>query len=422
MPYNPTDDAPIAPLPHLAVQAFCLTSDVARSLDDASRDRRMARVHYQRMDGGISGAASAFHNAPTPNVLIVETVQSREQVLHELDSLAEVCDADTKVIVIGHVNDVVLYRELIRRGVSDYVVQPFQPLDFVRILADLYQSGTSQPIGRMVAFFGVRGGVGSSTLAHNVAVAASAELDRDALVVDFDLPFGTAGLNFNLDPSLGMGDALFAPEKVDAVFLDRLMVNYSERVRLLSAPATLDTAYDLPETAADNLFETLRRMVPLVVADLPHQWTGLTRRILTLADDIVLVASPDLASLRNAKTAYDTLQRLRNNDHPPYLVMSQTGVPKRPEIKPDEFRKTLGTDILADIPFDPAVFGASANEGRPVIEAARKSGAAKSIVHMATVLGGRQAHAAGASQQAASNSIIVNLIQKINGGKRAARG
>ena len=128
----------------------------------------------------------------------------------ELDQLAECCDAGTKVVVIGHVNDVVLYRELLRRGVSEYVVAPVQPIAFMEAVSNLYNDPTSDPVGHVIAFVGAKGGVGSSTICHNVAWTISERMKSNVVVADLDLAFGTTGLDFNQDPVQGIAEALSA--------------------------------------------------------------------------------------------------------------------------------------------------------------------------------------------------------------------
>ena len=120
-----------------------------------------------------------------------------------LDSLAEVCDAGTRVVVIGRHNDVLLYRELIRRGVSDYLIAPVGTIDVVRAICGLFSSPDAKPVGRVIAVIGAKGGVGASTVAHNIAWAIARDLQLDTVVTDLDLGFGTAGLDYNQDPAAG---------------------------------------------------------------------------------------------------------------------------------------------------------------------------------------------------------------------------
>ena len=323
----------------------------------------MSRAHVKVLMGGLPAAVEFYGSAPTPNLVVVESKGRPEDILGHLDGLADVCDPGTKVLVIGHVNDVLLYRELVRRGVSEYVVAPLDLFDVLRAIGDLYHSPDAALLGRSIAFIGAKGGCGSSTIAHNVAWSISKTFENDVLVADLDLAWGTAGLDFNQDPTQGVLEALTSPERIDEVFLDRLLTKCSDHLSLLAAPALLDRTYDFGELSFDPTVEVARGNVPIVVLDLPHQWTDWVRRQLREADEVVIVTSPDLANLRNAKNLSDVLRASRPNDAPPKLVFNQVGIPKRPEIKLEEFAKALDLQVAATIPFDAALFGNAANKG-----------------------------------------------------------
>ena len=172
---SPENEAPstedhIAPAPRVSVQAFCETVETAAAVQSAGEDRRLGKAHLKIQMGGMAAAVEAYRSAPTPNVIILET-EGRNDILLGLDQLATVCDAGTRVVVIGRVNDVMLYRELVRRGVSDYLIAPVNAIDVVRSICSLFSSPDAKPVGRIIAFVGAKGGVGSSTVAHNVAWA-----------------------------------------------------------------------------------------------------------------------------------------------------------------------------------------------------------------------------------------------------------
>ena len=245
------------------------------------------------------------------------------------------------MVVVGHVNDVELYRELIRRGVSEYLVVPVDVMRFIRTVGELYVDRSTEPLGRSIAFVGGKGGVGSSMVAHNVAWAIARNLESDVVVADLDLAFGTAGLDFNQDPTQGIAEAVHAPDRLDDTFLDRLLARCSDHLSLLAAPATLDRTYDFDESAFAQVIDIAQNGVPAVVLDLPHVWTGWMRRTLLAADEIVITVEPDLANLRNAKNLVDLLRQSRKNDSPPRLVINKSGLAKRPEIKMDDFAKAL---------------------------------------------------------------------------------
>ncbi|MDP3407347.1 P-loop NTPase [Bosea sp. (in: a-proteobacteria)] len=382
-------DEVVVPLPRVTMQAFCETPAVAATMQAAIADRRMDKAHARIHMGGPAAAVEAFRAAPTPNIIILETVSDPASLVGHLDALSESCDAGTKVVVIGHVNDVQLYRDLIRRGVSEYLIAPLSTLDVLKTLSELYISPGARNLGRIIAVMGAKGGVGASTVAHNVAWAIARNLDASTVIVDLDIAFGTAGLDFNQDPPQGIAEAVFAPERLDANMLDRLLSRCSDNLALLAAPAMLDRTLDLPEDAFDQLFDLLRATVPCVVLDVPHVWSGWARRALITSDEIVVVAGPELASLRNAKNLIDLARANRPNDSGAKLVLNQVGMPKRPEIDAAEFAKALGVEVLTSIPFDAQLFGTAANNGQMIAEVQAGGKTAEAFVQIASSLTGR---------------------------------
>ncbi|KMO30807.1 AAA family ATPase, partial [Methylobacterium aquaticum] len=382
-------DRVITPVPRITMQAFCESAEVAAVIEAASRDRRMQKAHSRVQMGGATAAVEAFRNAPTPNVIVVEIGAGRPNPLSALDSLAEVCDAGTKVVVVGHVNDILLYREFIRRGVSDYLIAPIDPVATIAAISDLFTDPSAEPLGRTIAVVGAKGGVGTSTLAHNIAWSVARDFGTATVIADLDIAFGTAGLNFNQDPPQGVAEAVFAPERVDANFVDRLLSKCTDNLSLLAAPATLDRPTDFAEGTFDGVIDVLRGSVPCIVLDMPHAWSAWCRRLLIGADEIVVVAAPDLASLRNARNLFELLRSARPHDRAPRLLLNGVGMPKRPEIAVAEFAKALDAPVAAAVPFDPALFGTAANNGQMLAEVQPGSKVTEILSELAGGLTGR---------------------------------
>ena len=328
----------------------------------------MARAQVKQTVGGIAAAREAFRSAATPDVIVLEAPADRSALIAELDELVRSCDAGTRVVALGRANDVTLYRRLIAGGVSEYLVPPYEVVDFVQALSQLFRGPGAKPLGRVVSVVGAKGGVGASTVAHNLAWSLASLADKATIVADFDLAFGTAGLDYNQEPPHGVTDAAFAPEGVDAALVERLLVRCGDNLSLLAAPATLDRTLDFSETAFDALLDALRASTPWIVVDLPHLWTGWARRTLLASDDVILVASPDLANLRNARNLADALKVARPNDPPPWLALNGVGMARRPEIATPEFAKAVDIRPAAIIPHDPKLFGAATNSGRMIAE------------------------------------------------------
>jgi pilus assembly protein CpaE len=185
----------IAQVPRVSIHAFCESPIVAETLAMASRDRLMSRATTEIRAGGILAAIAAYQEAPSPNLIIVENA-SADIVLAQLESLAEVCDVGTKVMVVGYSNDIGLYRDLMKRGVSEYAIAPLDPVAAIAAISAIYRGGVAAKLGKTYVFIGAKGGVGSSTVAHNVGWSIARRTQSDVVVADLDLPFGTVGLDF----------------------------------------------------------------------------------------------------------------------------------------------------------------------------------------------------------------------------------
>lgn len=412
---EPQSESPRArPIPRVNIQAFCEDQETAAVIEKASLDRRLAKAHVTVQMGGAQAAVAFYKNASTPNLIIIESLLDRTDMLAELDRLAEVCDPGTKVIVIGHVNDVLLYRELLRRGVSEYVVAPINVVLVIESISSVYTDPETGPVGQVIAFVGAKGGSGSSTVCHNTAFAIATALKSDVVIADMDLPFGTAGLDFNQDPLQGIADALASPERLDEMVLDRLLSRCSDHLSLFAAPGTLDRPYDLDPSSCDTVIDVVRDNVPWIAVDVPHLWTAWAKQVVLRADHVVITAAPDLANLRNAKNLVDQLKSSRPNDRPPLLVLNQVGVPKRPEIPVKDFGHALELEPKIVIDFDAQLFGTAANNGQMIEEVSDKSKAAEAFRNLANILTDRT------EQKSERQSVLAPILARLRLSKTRA--
>ena len=396
------------PIPRINIQAFCEDQDTAAVIQNASEDRRLAKAHVTVQMGGVQAAVAFYRNASTPNLIIIESLLDRTDMLGDLDRLAEVCDPGTKVVAVGHINDVLLYRQLLRRGVSEYIVAPVSVLQVIESISTIYTDPETGPVGQVIAFVGAKGGSGSSTVCHNTAFAIASALKSDVVIADFDLPFGTAGLDFNQDPIQGIADALATPERLDEVLLDRLLSRCSDHLSLFAAPGTLDRAYDLDPQSCETVLDVVRENVPWIAVDVPHLWTAWAKQVVLRADHVVITAAPDLANLRNAKNLVDQLKATRPNDRAPLLVLNQVGVPKRPEISVKDFGQAIELEPKAIIEFDAQLFGTAANNGQMIEEVSDKAKAAEQFRNLANLLTDRSEQ-----KSERSSSILAPILGRL---------
>ncbi|MEI9891599.1 MAG: hypothetical protein WDN45_14930 [Caulobacteraceae bacterium] len=319
--------------PRISIHLFCELGETAALGEQVMKDRRLARASGAIFTGGLPAAILRYRAQTTPSLVIVEAGDDDLALLLDLDRLAEVCDGATKVMVIGRRNDIALYRELVRRGVSDYLVAPLDPLTLIGAVGALYEDPSAPFAGRAVAVVGAKGGVGASILAHNLAHSLSERMDSSTVLVDLDLAFGAAGLNFNQDrcrawqrPGRSRAPGLRAARPDDGA-LHRppqpVRRPVQPRRRLRPRRAGLCRGHAQGEGR-----RALRGAGPAASV------SGWMRQTLLSADEAVVVATPDLTSLRNTKNLIELLTQGRPNDGPPRLVLNQVGVPAARKSRP----------------------------------------------------------------------------------------
>lgn len=379
---------PVGATPHIRLHAFCETPAVAASIGLAVRDRRLSRATSNVSLGGIRAAVAFCGANPTPHVLILESSAARPDLLAQLADLAPVCDAHTKVIVVGRSNDIAFYRELMSNGIVEYLLAPVDAVTMISAILRLYQTEDATRIGKIHAFIGAKGGVGASVLAQNLAWTLSQGAVA-TLLVDLDLQFGTAALNFNIDCPMGFADQLSESDRLDASLVERLLFKHGPHLSILPCATAAHISKDPDVNVVAKMLDLARASFPRVLLDLPSAWSPLVRDALLTADEITLVAEPDLGNLRNARGIVDFLKAARPNDPPPRLVLNRVGLPKRKEIAPKQFAAALGIGLAAEIAFDAALFSSAEANGQMIAEASPKAAAADSLERLAEQLTGR---------------------------------
>lgn len=381
-------EQPLGRVPYITVRAFCETSACTSTITQAAADRRLTRADVTISVGGLRGAAQFFAANPTPDLLVVETGTQGDGLFAELEALAKVCDAKTRVVLVGTVNDISLYKGLMERGVSEYLVAPVEPMRLIGAILKLFPQDASARLGKVLAFIGAKGGVGSSTVAQNTAWSLAAAGTK-VLLADLDLRFGTAALNCNIDAGVGFTEQLSGTERLDDAFFERVVHKYGQNLSVLAGATASRDVVPPPLEVLDHTLERARVTFPFVVLDLPHEWSPWVRQALLSADEVVVTAEPDLANLRNARVLLDLLKSARPNDADPRLVLNRVGVPRRDEIKADDFARTLGTPVRMKVGYAPQAFSKAANGGWMIAEVSGPAG--QPFMQLAQELSGRTA-------------------------------
>ena len=328
----------------------------------------MRRTNVKIYMGGLPAAIEFYHKETTPSLILIESGMRGEELFNQLEQLASVCDEGTKVVMIGAANDIRLYRQLMDKGVSDYLVPPLHPLHVIRSLGELYADPGQPFIGRVAAFFGAKGGVGSSALAHNTAWVLAATLGQETALVDLDASWGTTGLDFSYDNMSGLEEALGEPDRLDETLMDRIMIRHTAKLSILPTSGSLNTKPVMNPESYEAVVNAVRGISPLSILDMPHYWSDWTTNVLTSVDDVVVTATPDLAGMRNAKNLIDFLKVQRPNDPAPILILNCVGMSPKTEISVKDFGAMVGAEPNVVIGWDPDSHFEATNEGKMLSE------------------------------------------------------
>src|SRR5215467_4982500 len=253
--------------------------------------------------GGIAKAIEYLSEQRSPHTLIVD-ISGIDLPLSQIQILADVCEPGTTVIAIGDHNDVGLYRDLVEAGVSNYIVKPLTRELLTKALAPKANSGevgrAVLKLGKMVSFIGARGGVGTTTMAANLAWHLANRQSRRVALVDLDLQNGDCALLFNIETNPGFRDALANPLRLDHLLLDRLMTHVGERLFVLGSEEPLHDNVQITASAIDTLFSVLRSQFHYVIVDVPRIPAPAYRRVLEIADRRVIVVDQTMRAMRDA--------------------------------------------------------------------------------------------------------------------------
>lgn len=322
-------------------------------------------VHNFAVEPGTAAEAAEYLKThPSPQTLIVE-IPGAEHAARMLDALADVVNPSTRVIVTGKVDTFSFYHWLMGLGIHDYLLQPFNEQQ----LASSLMKGTATPApagsnektakpAMTIALLGARGGVGATTLATALASLMANENTIPTALIDLDAQFGSVALGLDLEPSRGLRDALEKPDRIDTLFLERVMMKLGNNLSILSAEEPLAEQIVPHAQAGELLFTALREKFGVLVVDVPRQMNVMTRYVLGNADHVIIVSEPSILSLRDALRVkdyvVDTLKRPA-----PMIVINREGYSSKTEPSRNEFAKHLGTDPVAHVPFMAGIIAAS---------------------------------------------------------------
>jgi pilus assembly protein CpaE len=318
--------------------------------------------------GTVRTAIAAMSKMQTPEVLIVD-ISGEEQPLHALGELSDVVEPGVRVLVIGDTDDVDFYRHITRgMGVMEYIFKPITREAVARYFAPLITRKTigqdATRGGRVIAIMGARGGVGSTTIAGNLAWLLGVMAKRHTVFVESDIHMGSGALLLGAKTGPGLRMALETPDRIDPLFVERAAQPVAERLQVLASEEKLSEPLNYAPGAARRLIEALRVRYNFIILDVPYLPMACNRELIEFAHHRVIVMDPTLASVR------DTLRLLGLPNGPwqpqsPTIVLNRQGRPGGLTRKQIEDALKVKIDIV--IPDIPKQLNESASFGEPAI-------------------------------------------------------
>ncbi|MFQ5617805.1 MAG: CpaE family protein [Rhodospirillales bacterium] len=351
-------------------------------LDDSTRATLVRVAENQGwsdgevLDGGVREAIDSLAGVSTPQVLVIDLSDSSDP-LTDIGALAEVCDAGTRVIAVGNINDVNLFRTLVTLGVQDYLLKPVTADALNALLVKAAEEpAMAEPeearLGRLIAVIGARGGVGASTIAVNTAWLMAHEQKLRVAVVDLDLYFGTVALSLDLEPGRGFREALENPNRIDGLFIERALVRESDNLFILGAEEALENDFSFDPAAVELLLEKLRRDFDCIIVDFPRAVVTANAYILSAASAVAVVSDASLAGMRDTLRLVAFTKRV-TPAAAVKVVVNRVGAAKKGELSKEDFEHGAGLKIDHVIPQEAGVAAISAGVGKPLVEVAKRS-------------------------------------------------
>jgi len=285
----------------------------------------------------------------------------------------------------------------LRAGADDYLVKPFHQAELLARMKGLLSrfgptdgGAMAKPrLGRMVAFYGAKGGVGATTIAINTAIAIAKEHDRKVVLVDGALQLGDHRVFLDMgNDRKSITDAVAAPN-VDSELLKSVLVQHESGVDLLLAPATPEESDLISEDRMAAVLQTLRQMYDYVIVDVDKRLGDLTLSILDHADELHVVMTADLSCLKNVRLVLEALHRIGYKADRLKLVLNRSNA--FTGVSPAAAESALKRRFEANIQNDYRVAITAQNTGMPFQFSKPESSLGKEISTLARQIDGAMA-------------------------------
>ena len=329
--------------------------------------------------GTPSDAANAIASrGSTPTYILLDIgAMVTQDVLGHIDYMAQQCDPETRVVVIGDTNDITLYRELIQRGVLEYFPKPAQiPAIRNALMAQKpTQSGKTAKKGEtecfVATFMSAASGDGSSTVALNTAYALAHTYQQPTVIIDMDYQFGMIARNLDQSSQFGIKDIFEYPDRIiDNTLIDKMLVSHQheDNLKVIAAPNDLRVLPAIQPEVIRSLINTLKSQFKFIIIDLPHIWSPWVAAALSEANHSVIVAQLWLRSVTHSSRLLKGWRDIGLSQNDISVVINRSGAKFKEAVTARDYERVCGMEIQFSLANDTKSIVSSENQGKTVAE------------------------------------------------------
>jgi len=355
-------------LPASKVDFFALGEESKSVFDALTDDWRFARAILRSELGDIDLATSQYAEYASPDLVIIETDDISQAFIDKLEGLASNCVEGTEAVIIGPQNDVELYRKLVGMGVSDYLVQPVTTDQLVNVISQTLINKIGVSDSRLIAVTGGKGGVGATTIAQLLALNVSEELKQKAVLLDAAAGWSTIGISFGIEPTTTYSEGLNTAAHGTDEDLARMLHDVNGHLALvtLGGDSVLEGGYSTDDY--EHMLDRLMITYPVVIVDLSACSNRVRHRVMSRAQEIVIVTTPQLSALRGVKSLVGELSALRPDEDIVSIVSNMKGQSPATEVPVKDIEDAMGHKVAASVPYEPKIFTEAETSGKPVTQ------------------------------------------------------
>ena len=371
-------------------------------------------------EAGYGIEALSLAKETEPDVVVVSV---EEPIVRALQTVEALCDLlpQSPIVVYSSSKDPNYIRKAMLAGAKDYLGAPLKEEELIRSLHSVLaqeerrrqrlagEAEEPAACGTVITIFGAKGGIGKTTIATNLATALVQGGNSSVVLVDLDTRFGDVAILMDIPVERSIADLSLPEEEITKEMLQECLYTHNTGVLMLPAPIRPTDWRNIHAGHIERIVALLAQTYDYVILDTPGTFNDIVARSLELATVVLLVATVDMASMKDTLLALDMLRTWNFPQEMLKLVVNSTN--DAIDVQTSDVKRMLGRDVFWVIPYDRTV-NTSSQLGMPLVVTKPTAKAAASILQMAVALSGVRPTSSSQGQKAGPKGIIGRILSR----------